>query len=71
MFQRKYINILSNWNLVLMISGYAFFTTVFSPFIGNVETSSKLITLPYRSLVLSISLFLIISTIKQKKTVFN
>jgi O-antigen ligase len=67
MFQKKIISFLSNWNLVLMIAGYSFFTTLLFPIIGNVEVSSRLITLPYRSIILGVSLLLILYTIKQKK----
>ena len=67
MFQKKLISFLVNWNLVLMIAGYAFFTTLLFPIIGNVEVSSRLITLPYRSIILGISLLLILYTLKQKK----
>lgn len=64
MFQKKILSFLSNWNLVLMIAGYAFITTLLFPVIGNVETSSRLITFPFRAIILVMSLILIIASLK-------
>lgn len=66
MIHNKKINILSNLNFVLLISGYAFFTTLIYPIVGNIQSSSVFITIPYRIVILIISTLLILFSCKKK-----
>ena len=47
---------LSTLNLIMLVSGYAFVTSLFVPIVSNVEVVTTLVTVPYRALILLLSL---------------
>ncbi|MBW7676616.1 O-antigen ligase family protein [Chryseobacterium chendengshani] len=62
----KFISFCSSLNLILTIAGYSFITTFLLPFNAAAEGMSQLITIPYRILVLSLSLVIIFTLFKER-----
>ena len=55
----NFLVLLSTLNLVLILFGYQFVATIFSPIMTN-SSGTQFITIPYRIITLGISLFLIV-----------
>lgn len=62
----KIISFCSSLNLILTIAGYSFITTFLLPLSGGSDGLSQIVTIPYRIVVLFLSLIIIFLLIKDK-----
>jgi O-antigen ligase len=56
----------ANLNVIIILIGYPLITSLFIPLTGNIEGSSRLITIPFRILALGISLITLFLNFKKK-----
>jgi|GEM_PF-1177694 len=70
--KEKVIGFFVNLNMILILVGYQFMTSVLTPFFNNLEDATQIITIPYRAATLGISLLVVLLTIFHKvKVSFN